>query len=123
MQYTFLIFRFSLQPDLISSHRSMITRCECVEVIDGRSKGDPVVLLLFTDTLEICCKRRNKAFATLRGTRGLQKLTKSKQYKHLRLVPLSNVRKVVDIRDSEGKLKGYFLDTLLISFGYGDYTA
>lgn len=65
------------------------------------------MLLLFTDTLEVC-KKRARTFNTFRSTKpsSLQKVNKfRKQYKHVRLMPLSNLRKVIDVKESEGELK------------------
>ncbi|KAK6644547.1 hypothetical protein RUM43_000814 [Polyplax serrata] len=92
-------------PHLISSHRSLVAKCECVELTEilSSKKGDCLVLLLFTDTLEVC-KKRARTFNTFRSTKpsSLQKVNKfRKQYKHIRLMPLSNLRKVIDVRESE----------------------
>lgn len=97
-------------PHLVSSHRSFISKCDVMEVTEGLSgRGDHLVLFLFTDTLEIC-KKRSKAFNSLKSPNtinGLQssKLNQGKPYKHIKMLSLSAIRKVVDIRESEGKNK------------------
>ncbi|XP_066591325.1 protein ECT2 isoform X2 [Prorops nasuta] len=93
-------------PHLVSSHRSFIGKCEVMElseVLSGR--GDHLVLFLFTDTLEIC-KKRSKAFNTLKSpntANGLAsgKLGQGKPYKHIKMLSLSTIKKVVDIRETD----------------------
>lgn len=98
--------------DLISSHRLYISKCDVMEVLTGTESGlsgrnDHLVLFLFTDTLEIC-KKRSKAFNSLKSPNtinGLQssKLSQGKPYKHITMLPLNTIRKVVDIRETAGK--------------------
>ncbi|CAL1675191.1 unnamed protein product [Lasius platythorax] len=101
-------------PHLVSSHRSFISKCDVMEVTEGLSgRGDHLVLFLFTDTLEIC-KKRSKAFNSLKSPNtinGLQssKLNQGKPYKHIKMLSLSAIRKVVDIRESEGYHKLFAL--------------
>ncbi|XP_043486041.1 protein ECT2 isoform X1 [Polistes fuscatus] len=93
-------------PHLVSSHRSFIGKCDVMELSEGLSgRGDHLVLFLFTDILEIC-KKRSKAFNSLKSpntANGLHsaKLSQGKPYKHIKLLPLSTIRKVVDIRETE----------------------
>ncbi|XP_025268888.1 protein ECT2 isoform X3 [Camponotus floridanus] len=101
-------------PHLVSSHRSFINKCDVMEVTEGLSgRGDHLVLFLFTDTLEIC-KKRSKAFNSLKSPNtinGLQssKLNQGKLYKHIKMLSLSTIRKVVDIRETEGYHKLFAL--------------
>ncbi|XP_029174380.1 protein ECT2 isoform X2 [Nylanderia fulva] len=101
-------------PHLVSSHRSFINKCDVMEVTEGLSgRGDHLVLFLFTDTLEIC-KKRSKAFNSLKSPNtinGFQssKLSQGKPYKHIKMLSLSAIRKVVDIRESEGYHKIFAL--------------
>ncbi|XP_072745848.1 uncharacterized protein Pbl isoform X3 [Anoplolepis gracilipes] len=101
-------------PYLVSSHRSFISKCDVMEVTEGLSgRGDHLVLFLFTDTLEIC-KKRSKAFNSLKSPNtinGLQsnKLNQGKPYKHIKMLSLSAIRKVVDIRETEGYHKLFAL--------------
>ncbi|XP_012533950.1 protein ECT2 isoform X2 [Monomorium pharaonis] len=93
-------------PHLVSSHRSFISKCDVMEVTEDLSgRGDHLVLFLFTDTLEIC-KKRSKAFNSLKSPNtinGLQsiKLSQGKPYKHIKMLSLSTIRKVVDIRETD----------------------
>lgn len=94
---------------LVSSHRSFISKCDVIEDFGTESlsgRGDHLVLFLFTDTLEIC-KKRSKAFNSLKSPNtinGLQsiKLSQGKPYKHIKMLSLSTIRKVVDMRENDG---------------------
>ncbi|XP_046392945.1 protein ECT2 isoform X2 [Ischnura elegans] len=92
-------------PHLVSSHRNFVKRCEVMELSDGLSgKGDHLILFLFSDMLEVC-KKRSKAFGSMKSpsTNSLHsiRLNSVKPYKHVKLIPLSSVRKVVDIKETE----------------------
>ncbi|XP_076667106.1 epithelial cell transforming 2 pebble isoform X9 [Andrena cerasifolii] len=93
-------------PHLLSSHRSFIGKCDVMELSEGLSgRGDHLVLFLFTDTLEIC-KKRSKAFNSLKSpntANGLHatKLSQGKPYKHIKMLSLSTIKKVVDIRETD----------------------
>jgi hypothetical protein len=101
-------------PHLVSSHRTFVNRCDVIEITETLSgRGDHLVLFLFTDTIEIC-KKRSKSFTSLKSPNamnGLQlsKLSQGKPYKHIKLLPLSIIRKVVDIRETEGKYSFIYL--------------
>lgn len=99
-------------PSLISSNRSFISRCEVTELADIISgRGDGLMLFLFTDTLLIC-KKRSRVFnnskspstnpaATIATVSSLKTNSSSvKPYKHLKTVPLSQIRTLVDISNS-----------------------
>ncbi|XP_014215681.1 protein ECT2 isoform X3 [Copidosoma floridanum] len=91
---------------LVSSHRSFISKCDVQELSEGLSgRGDHLVLFLFTDMLEIC-KKRSKAFNSMKSpntVNGLHSLKTSqgKLYKHIKMLSLSTVKKVFDIRETE----------------------
>lgn len=88
-------------PHLVSSHRSFVARCEVVELSKELSgRGDHLVLFLFTDTMEVC-KKRSKAFNSKSPTNGTSTMRSSKPYRHISLMPLSTVKRVVDIREAE----------------------
>lgn len=96
-------------PHLVSSHRSFICKCDVQELSEGLSgRGDHLVLFLFTDTLEIC-KKRSKAFNsmkspnTVNGLHTGKSMTQGKPYKHIKMLSLSTVKKVYDIRETEGE--------------------
>ncbi|XP_043274974.1 protein ECT2 isoform X8 [Venturia canescens] len=93
-------------PYLVSSHRSFIGKCDVMELSESLSgRGDHLVLFLFNDTLEIC-KKRSKAFNSLKSpntANGLHsaKLSQGKPYKHIAMLSLSTIKKVVDIRETD----------------------
>lgn len=92
---------------LISSHRSFVSRCEVTELTDTLSgRGDSLMLFLFSDYLEVC-KKRSRTFGSVKspGTGGINgvnmsKLQTTKPYKHLKLMPLSAIRFVIDVNDN-----------------------
>ncbi|XP_038117927.1 protein ECT2 isoform X2 [Culex quinquefasciatus] len=91
-------------PHLVSSHRHFVSRCEVTELTDSLSgRGDSLMLFLFSDTLEVC-KKRSRAFNNAKSpsTNGLNttRCQTSKPYKHIKLMPLSSLRLVVNIQDS-----------------------
>lgn len=70
-------------------------------------RGDSLILFLFSDTLEVC-KKRSRGFGNskspstttinnLNTTRGVQSV---KPYKHIKFMPLSSIRFVIDVKDS-----------------------
>lgn len=91
-------------PMLVSSHRSLISKCEVVELesVDMLSgRGDHLVLFLFSDTLEIC-KKRSKANNLSKSPNSTYtgKHTGPKPYKHIKLIPLNLIRSIADVTDS-----------------------
>lgn len=87
-------------PHLVSSHRSFVVRCDVVELSDGLSRrGDPLVFFLFSDTMEVC-KKRSKAFKSPSVAGSLHAMKISKPYKHICLLPLSTIKKVIDIHET-----------------------
>lgn len=97
-------------PDLVSSHRSFISKCEVTELTNCLSgRDDPLMIFLFTDYIEICKVRKSRGFNNIKSPTGtmnaLNTTTRthqnhSKSYKHIRLIPLSTIPCVYDIRDS-----------------------
>ncbi|KAK5647138.1 hypothetical protein RI129_005602 [Pyrocoelia pectoralis] len=93
-------------PDLISSHRTFVTRAEVIQLSSSEglsNKGNFLVLFLFTDQLEVC-KKRSKAFNTLKSpntVNGYHQKSTTKPYKHVKLMPLSHIKRVIDIKETE----------------------
>lgn len=93
-------------PELISSHRTFVTRAEVIQLSSSEglsSKGNFLVLFLFTDQLEVC-KKRSKAFNTMKSpntVNGYHQKSTSKPYKHVKLMPLSHIKRVIDIKETE----------------------
>ncbi|KAK4880377.1 hypothetical protein RN001_008523 [Aquatica leii] len=101
--------------DLISSHRTFVTRSEVIQLSSSEglsSKGNFLILFLFTDQLEVC-KKRSKAFNTLKSPNTVngyhQKSTTTKPYKHVKLLPLSHIKRVINIKETEDCQKVFSL--------------
>ena len=80
-------------------------KCEVNQLSERPStRGNHLVLFLFSDHLEIC-KKKSKAFNTLKSPNTTAHSSKGsiKLYKHIELIPLSAVKRVFDITDSDGK--------------------
>lgn len=76
------------------------------------SKGNALVLFLFSDQLEVC-KKRSKAI-TLKspntvGVNGLHQKATVKPYKHVKLMPLNTIKRVIDIKETEDCQKVFSL--------------
>lgn len=88
---------------IISSHRMFINKCDVFEVSDSLSKkGDPLVLYLFSDMLEVC-KKRAKCFNNLKSPNATlnSKVSNCKPYKHIKLMSLATIKRVINIRDTD----------------------
>ncbi|XP_043229589.1 protein ECT2-like isoform X2 [Amphibalanus amphitrite] len=89
---------------IVSSHRSFVTRCDVVEIKgDGLSgRGDHLIMFLFSDMLEVCKKRARYNSLRSPSAVSLQAAARSfKPYKHVELMPLAHIKRVVDIRETE----------------------
>ncbi|CAG9830214.1 unnamed protein product [Diabrotica balteata] len=99
-------------PDIVSSHRNFVAKAEVVQLSSSEglaSKGNNLVLFLFSDQLEVC-KKKSKAFNSLKspstvttaGVGGsLQNRQLIKPYKHIRLMALNTIKRVIDIKETE----------------------
>uniref|UniRef100_A0A1A9V4U5 DH domain-containing protein n=1 Tax=Glossina austeni TaxID=7395 RepID=A0A1A9V4U5_GLOAU len=82
-------------PDLMSSHRELISRCKVNELSNTLSgRGNNLTLYLFSDVLEIC-RKVSRDFSNAKKCPG-----RRKAYKHLELISLKAIRFVVDLTDS-----------------------
>lgn len=89
--------------ELLSSHRNFVSRCEVSELSETLSRRDDSLwLFLFNDTLEICKKRSRFNHSKSPPHINSSKAGPSgvKAYKHVKLIPLSSIRTLVDISDS-----------------------
>nr|CAI5842869.1 unnamed protein product [Callosobruchus analis] len=101
-------------PDIVSSHRSFVTRAEVVQISQSEglaSKGNNLVLFLFSDQLEVC-KKKSKAYtlkspSTVGGS--LQNKPFAKPFKHVRLMPLNTIKRVIDVTEAESCHKVFSL--------------
>ncbi|KAI0240759.1 Protein ECT2 [Lamellibrachia satsuma] len=84
-------------PNLLSSHRTFVTRVDVVELTDELSgRGDPLSLFVFSDSLELC-KRRVKVLNSSKTPTPHSAKTPQKAFKHIEVMQLSSIKRVVDI--------------------------
>ncbi|MGH0125354.1 UNVERIFIED_CONTAM: hypothetical protein FKN15_023495 [Acipenser sinensis] len=108
--------------NLLSSHRSLVHRVETISLGDQPcDRGENVTLFLFNDCLEIA-RKRHKVISTFRSPLGGTRPQAS--LKHITLMPLSQIRKVLDLKETEDCHNAFALvvhppteqDNLLFSF-------
>ncbi|KAK1806114.1 hypothetical protein P4O66_012819 [Electrophorus voltai] len=87
--------------NLLSSHRSLVHRVETVALGDQPcDRGEHVSLFLFNDCLEAnIARKRHKVMSTFKSPLGQTR--PPAQLKHITLMPLSQIRRVLDLRDTE----------------------
>ncbi|KAK9879703.1 hypothetical protein WA026_006763 [Henosepilachna vigintioctopunctata] len=101
-------------PDMVSSHRSFIAKCEVIQLSSTdviSSKGNNLALFLFSDQLEVC-KKKSKAFNSLKSPSGVstsQNKAIAKPYKHVRLMALNTIKRVIDIKETDDCQKVFSL--------------
>uniref|UniRef100_A0A671MQ66 Epithelial cell transforming 2 n=1 Tax=Sinocyclocheilus anshuiensis TaxID=1608454 RepID=A0A671MQ66_9TELE len=84
--------------NLLSSHRSLVHRVETIAQGQEMQHVLCLVLFLFNDCLEIA-RKRHKVITTFRSPLGQTR--PPAQLKHIALMPLSQIRRVLDIQDTE----------------------
>ncbi|XP_060623499.2 protein ECT2 isoform X7 [Anolis sagrei] len=93
--------------NLLSSHRSLIQRLETVALGDDLcDRGEQVTLFLFNDCLEIA-RKRHKVIGGFKSPHGHTRPPAC--LKHVILMPLSQIKKVLDIRETEDCHKAFAL--------------
>ncbi|XP_078245775.1 protein ECT2 isoform X10 [Pogona vitticeps] len=93
--------------NLLSSHRSLIQRLETVALGDDLcDRGEQVTLFLFNDCLEIA-RKRHKGIGGFKSPHGHTRPPAC--LKHISLMPLSQIKKVLDIRETEDCHKAFAL--------------
>ncbi|NXH98522.1 ECT2 protein, partial [Pachycephala philippinensis] len=93
--------------NLLSSHRSLVQRLETVALGDDVcDRGEQVTLFLFNDCLEIA-RKRHKVIGAFKSPHGHTRPPAS--LKHVVLMPLSQIKKVLDIRETEDCQKAFAL--------------
>ncbi|KAL5004653.1 hypothetical protein ScPMuIL_018109 [Solemya velum] len=84
---------------LLSSHRQFVMRIDVIELSNSLcDRGTPLSLFLFTDSLELC-KRRTKVLNAYKSPASYK--TPQKAYKHLEMLPLSSIRRILDFTETE----------------------
>uniref|UniRef100_A0A3B4FZC6 Epithelial cell transforming 2 n=1 Tax=Pundamilia nyererei TaxID=303518 RepID=A0A3B4FZC6_9CICH len=113
---------FSFQANLLSSHRSLVYRVETIALGDQPcDRGENVTLFLFNDCLEIA-RKRHKVINTFKSPLGQTR--PPPPLKHIALMPLSQIRRVLDLQDTEECVNAFALvvrppteqENLLFSF-------
>ncbi|XP_028259456.1 protein ECT2 isoform X3 [Parambassis ranga] len=108
--------------NLLSSHRSLVHRVETIALGDQPcDRGEQVTLFLFNDCLEIA-RKRHKVINTFKSPLGQTR--PPPPLKHIALMPLSQIRRVLDLQDSEECVNAFALvvrppteqENLLFSF-------
>uniref|UniRef100_A0A3Q3WC29 Uncharacterized protein n=1 Tax=Mola mola TaxID=94237 RepID=A0A3Q3WC29_MOLML len=108
--------------NLLSSHRSLVYRVETIALGDQPcDRGENVTLFLFNDCLEIA-RKRHKVINTFKSPLGQTR--PPPPLKHITLMPLSQIRRVLDLQDSEECVNAFALvvrppteqENLLFSF-------
>ncbi|XP_023272299.1 protein ECT2 isoform X2 [Seriola lalandi dorsalis] len=108
--------------NLLSSHRSLVHRVETIALGDQPcDRGEHVTLFLFNDCLEIA-RKRHKVINTFKSPLGQTR--PPAPLKHIALMPLSQIRRVLDLQDTEECVNAFALvvrppteqENLLFSF-------
>ncbi|XP_018551873.1 protein ECT2 isoform X2 [Lates calcarifer] len=108
--------------NLLSSHRSLVYRVETIALGDQPcDRGEHVTLFLFNDCLEIA-RKRHKVISTFKSPLGQTR--PPPPLKHIALMPLSQIRRVLDLQDTEECMNAFALvvrppteqENLLFSF-------
>ncbi|XP_035997519.1 protein ECT2 isoform X3 [Fundulus heteroclitus] len=108
--------------NLLSSHRTLVHRVETIALGDEPcDRGENVTLFLFNDCLEIA-RKRHKVINTFKSPLGQTR--PPPPLKHIALMPLSQIRRVLDLQDTEDCVNAFALvvrppteqENLLFSF-------
>ncbi|KAM6921204.1 protein ECT2 [Xenentodon cancila] len=87
--------------NLLSSHRNLVHRVETISLGDQPcDRGEHVTLFLFSDCLEIA-RKRHKVINTFKSPLGQTR--PPAPLKHVALMPLSQIRRVLDLQDTEDR--------------------
>ncbi|XP_051929319.1 protein ECT2 isoform X1 [Hippocampus zosterae] len=93
--------------NLLSSHRSLVYKVETIALGDKPcDRGEHVTLFLFSDCLEIA-RKRHKVINTFKSPLGQTRAPPP--LKHITLMPLSQIRRVLDLRDTEECVNAFAL--------------
>ncbi|MCL4113007.1 UNVERIFIED_CONTAM: hypothetical protein GTU68_064137 [Idotea baltica] len=88
-------------PNLVASHRTYVSKVDVTELSETCSgRGDSLSLFLFNDVVEIC-KKKSKYNSIKSPSRVNLTTMKIKGYKHLELMSLAHIKRVVDIRETD----------------------
>nr|XP_045600854.1 protein ECT2-like isoform X3 [Procambarus clarkii] len=89
-------------PNLVASHRMYMSKVDVTELSDCCSgRGDTLTLFLFNDVLEICKKKSKYNSIKSPSRANLHSFKTIKTYKHLEMMNLAHIKRIVDIRETE----------------------
>lgn len=87
---------------LLSANRHFVMKADVMELSGNLSaRGDPLTLFVFSDSVEICKRRMKVLNSTLRSPAVSQHKTPQKAYKHLEIITVSSIRRVLDIEEAD----------------------
>ncbi|CAL1534006.1 unnamed protein product, partial [Lymnaea stagnalis] len=92
----------SCPATLLSSNRHFVMKVDVMELSGNlSSRGDPLTLFVFSDNVEIC-KRRLKVLGSSSRSPAIQNhKTPQKAYKHLDMISMSSIKRVLDVDETE----------------------
>ncbi|XP_076805982.1 protein ECT2-like isoform X2 [Clavelina lepadiformis] len=90
-------------PTIVSSHRRFVARAELLAIDDNLcSRGDNISLFIFSDCVEIAKRRRGMKANNFKSPNVHARPTaNAKSLKHVKLMSLFHIKKVVNINDSD----------------------
>uniref|UniRef100_H2YI26 DH domain-containing protein n=1 Tax=Ciona savignyi TaxID=51511 RepID=H2YI26_CIOSA len=90
-------------PTIVSSHRQFVARAEMIVVDDNLcNKGDHISLFVFSDCIEVAKRRRGMKSQSMKSPNVHARPPSAiRCLKHIKLMSLSHIKKVVNINDSE----------------------
>ncbi|BFZ06676.1 hypothetical protein BsWGS_09714 [Bradybaena similaris] len=84
---------------LLSSNRHFVLKVDVMELSGNlASRGDPLTLFIFSDSVEIC-KRRLKVLTS--SSKSPAVTSNKKSYKHVEMISMSSIKRVVDVEEAE----------------------
>lgn len=88
---------------LIASNRTLISRCNVVEVDDTLSDtGHLMTLFLFNDLLMLCRKKSNSFIFGNNSNSQNGHNSMKKSHKLIRMITLNSVKRIVDVQEEKG---------------------
>ncbi|CAG5118270.1 unnamed protein product [Candidula unifasciata] len=89
----------SCPATLLSSNRHFVIKVDVMELSGNlSSRGDPLTLFIFSDSVEIC-KRRLKVLTSHSKSPAVN--SNKKSYKHVEMISMSCIKRVVDVEEAE----------------------
>ncbi|XP_059171147.1 protein ECT2-like [Physella acuta] len=91
----------SCPATLLSSNRHFVMKIDVMELSGNlSSRGDPLTLFVFSDSVEIC-KRRMKILGSNSRSPAVTHKAPQKAYKHLEMISMTSIKRVLDVEETE----------------------